>query len=202
MAKIPFVLLGSDAQLLTRKRSVYVDEVIISIWRSVHAETLIESGRRATAHDLLIHCVRTDAAVSRRYIDTFGLSEYTCMVLCGMYNAVLILVEKLGDATVHDVFVQVCSMLRLTATDFPMASLILQGVMAMAWSLKVAIPARALPYLQNLGSQKDALRDIPLAFAIPETVVVRSMLANHGDDAADLAEMGRLLSKWSDLTID
>ncbi|KAJ3498502.1 hypothetical protein NLG97_g1076 [Lecanicillium saksenae] len=184
------------------KHRVYVDELFISTWRAVAPSVAVKEGHRGTAGDLLTECAIRDTKLSRQYIQQYGLLEYSCMTLCGIYNAILILVERLDDKALHSVFTETCAMIRRTAADFPMARFILQGIMAIAWSLDLAIPARALPYLQNLGMGKEELVDIPLAFAIPETVVVRSLLTYDNDGADDLKEMGSLLSKWSSLTID
>lgn len=169
----------------------------------MHTDAIISVHGETTVNEILFQCAVFDVGLSDRYVREFGLSEYSCMVFCGMYNSILLLVERLSDARVHETFTRVCALIRKTATDFPMAGLILQGVAAIAWSLKFAIPPDALPYLENLGSKKDDLRDIPLAFAIPDTALVRSMLTESGDEgSADLAEMGKLLARWSAFTID
>jgi hypothetical protein len=93
-------------------------------------------------------------------------------------------------------------MIRRTAADYPLAGFVLQTVLAMAWAVDVAIPARALPYLQNLNLKTDNPRDIPLTFGIPETVVVRNMLRNEGADPGELREMGKLLAQWLNMTIE
>ena len=124
------------------------------------------------------------------------------MTLCGLYNAILILVESLGDVQVHDAFTEACMMIRKTAYDFPMAKFILQGVLALAWSLNVAVPARAVPCFQNLGAGKEELRDIPLAFVLPQTESVRHLLGQEEEAPEGLIEMGMLLSKWSVLSIE
>jgi hypothetical protein len=185
---------------------IYADEVLISIVRPLHPATIFDEASSATARDVLVQCAVTDANLSRRWIQQYTLEEYSCMTLCGIYNAALILVGFLGDGDprVHATFVQVCMMMRQTASDFPMARFILQGLLALAWSLDVAVPARALPYLQGLGSGKEELRDLPLAFAHPQTEAIRHLLGGEdgGADTKALAEMGTLLSKWSAMCID
>ncbi|PHH93301.1 hypothetical protein CDD83_8000 [Cordyceps sp. RAO-2017] len=181
---------------------IYANEVIISIFRSLHRATVIDLNSGIEAGEVLVQCAITDVTLSRRYIQQFTLAEYSCMALCGLYNAVLILVESLGDVRKHGTFVDACRMMRLTACDFPMARFILQGILAIAWSLNVAVPARAFPYLQSLDGGKEELRDIPMAFALPQADTIRSLLAEDGEEAGSLVEMGALLSKWSTLSIE
>lgn len=65
------------------------------------------------------------------------------------------------------------------------------------------IPPIAAQYLENLGTGKEDLRDIPLALALPQADVVRDLLADDASDAQQFGgEMGALLSKWSALSID
>ncbi|PFH61397.1 hypothetical protein XA68_17449 [Ophiocordyceps unilateralis] len=180
---------------------VYADEVIISILRPLHSRTMFDQARNALASDLLIERAMADAELVKKFLGQFKPVEYSCMTLCGLYNAILILVEYLEDARVPHCFVEVCIMIRRTVRDFPMARFILQGVMAMAWSLDVAVPARSLPYLQGLGAGNEEPADTSLAFALPPIEAMRNLLREDGEVEA-LVEMGQLLEKWNAMSIE
>lgn len=138
-----------------------------------------------------------------RYVECFSLQEYSCVALSGIYNSLLILVSHLHNPESHEGFVTACRLMRQTASDFPVARFILQGVRALAWTLKMPLPDAAIPLLKNLGGEKESWRDIPIAFVLPQADAIRELLADDSDGISELGgEMGTLLSKWSALSID
>lgn len=154
------------------------------------------------AKDICIQAACADITLVEKYIEHFSLSEYSCMVVCGIYTAVMTLVSHLEDDTTHGVFSQACRMLRRMARDHRMASFVLQGVKALAWSLELPLPALAQPFLEDFGSGKEELRDIPLAFALPQAAAVRKIFSGVAEDDLEGIELGDLLSRWSTLSID
>ncbi|KAK7409390.1 hypothetical protein QQX98_008452 [Neonectria punicea] len=146
---------------------VYFDEVLVSVLRPLPPDSIFDN--RSSVKDLCIHYADIDTKVVEQYIRTFSLQDYSVMVLCGLYNAVLTVVPYLDDPRTHSVFFRATLMLRWTARDFPMARFILLGAKALAWTLKAQVPAEALPHLENLGPGKDELKDIPVALALPPT---------------------------------
>ena len=156
--------------------------------------------------DYLLQCATRDVELSKRWIKKYTLADYASMNLWGLYNSVLILTDVLTKPTFHNDFVDACMMIREMSSDFPMAKFILQGVQAMAWSLNVAVPARAIPYLQNPGCGKEELHDLPLDFALPQTDTRRKMLGQGEEGGEELSSdrvgMGVLLSKWSEMLLE
>ena len=180
---------------------IYTDEVLISILRPLHRDTVFQG--TSTAKDLCIEYSDRDTRTIELYAQQFSLKNYSCMVCCGVYNTALTVTSYLDDVKTHHIFARACRILRWIASDFPMARYILQGIKAMAWSLEVPIPSGATSFLEELGAGKDELRDVPLAFALPQSGTMRKLLADEGDDSSQMGvEMGLLLSKWSTLSID
>lgn len=138
------------------------------------------------------------------FVAKYTLREYSCMNLCGSYNSLLVMAFNLDDASVHKDFARACRLIHLSVQDFPMARFILQGIKALAWSTGMALPEAAKPFFENLGDSKDSLRDVPVAFALPEMTDMRRLLTDsEGDPAARRArDMGTLLSRWSTLSVD
>lgn len=191
----------NDAFLLTCLYSIYLDELFIAILRPLQPDIIFE--KEMSVKDLCIQYATSDANNMKKYVDKFSLSTYSCMVLCGAYNALLTLSSHLYDPKTHMPFMIACVVIHATANDFPMARFILQGVKALCWTLKMPIPSLAAQYLENLGTGKESLRDIPLAFALPQVDAVRELLSDDDSDAQQLSgEMGVLLSRWSALSVD
>ncbi|KAK5991212.1 Notoamide biosynthesis transcriptional activator notL'-like protein [Cladobotryum mycophilum] len=187
---------------------IYLDEVVFSIIRPLHPDTVFD--QQAVAKNICIEAAQIDVTLMERYAENFTLAEYSCMAACGAYNAAMTLVSHLGtDARTHAIFSRACALLHKLAADYPMARFILHGIKALAWSLGVAVPVLAQPYLEDLGSGREELRDIPLAFALPQVAEVRKLLLDSSgdvgqDDGLDKTEieMGVLLSKWSSMSIE
>lgn len=178
---------------------MYLDEVLISILRPLHRDTVFQNHR--TVKDLSIDYVSQDTQVTERYVQAFSLNEYSCATLLGLYNAVLTVVPFLEDHKTHQIFDRACRLLRWQVSDFPIARYILQSVQAMAWSLKVPIPQQAVSFLNDLEVDKNDLNDLPLSLALPQSDAMRDLLVED-DESSDVGvEMRLLLAKWSTMSI-
>ncbi|KAG5945456.1 hypothetical protein E4U53_006704 [Claviceps sorghi] len=180
--------------------SAYTNEVLISILRPLHPLTEIEPGWTVKA--LSLNYCKVDIDNMERFVRVYTLRDYACINICGVYNSILILVFHMADPAVHALFAKASWLILQTGRDFPMSRYILQGIKAMSWSLKVALPPTARPYYENLGSKKEAFRDIPISFALPEQNHVRRMLADASVQKGRGEDMGTLLSKWSAMSIE
>lgn len=177
-------------------------EVALSILRPLHAD-LVLPGQTHSVKDLCISHCRLDTEAMERYVGSWSLKEYSCMAICGNNNTALTLVPLLSDRRTHGMFTRVCFILRWTARDFPMSRYILQGLEALAWSLKQQIPSSALAYFTDLGSGKEDLRDVPVAFMIPRYDEMQEVLSDDGADSSQVAgQLGVLLAKWSALSLE
>jgi hypothetical protein len=192
------VLHFSDPGTIIR---VFTNEVFISILRPLAPN--VEFEELVTVKKLLLGLARTDVALSERYVNQFTLRDYSCQVLCGLYNTLFTLVPHLDDPMTHQPFAKACLIMRQTAFDYPMACFILQAVEAFAWINKISIPGIAAPYFEDLGIKKEDLVDMSLGFPLPQTDAVRLILAKNNDESRRLGiEMSRLLTKWGGLSID
>lgn len=183
---------------------IYADEVLISILRPLHSATVLDwTTPPTTVRSMLFQLANNSALLSKRFVDTFSLREYTCMTLCGMYNSLLILVEQLDDPKTHPVFIDICMMIRQTAKDFPMAHYILQAIFALACQLDLPIPARAVAYIQESDKKREQLEDLPIGFIIPQTENMKALLLTTRDEGENdaIIDMGHLLAKWSRMSI-
>ena len=178
-----------------------MNEVLISILRPLKADTAFD--QNSTVKDLCLQLGGIDIETIEQYVKRFSLRDYSCMVLCGLYNTLFTVATYLNDPTTHQLFAKACLFMRQTAPDFPMAGFILQAVRAFAWATKMPIPTIAEPSFEGLGITKEELLDVPLAFTLPKTDAVRKLLCNGGDESRKMGvEMGRLLSKWGALSIE
>lgn len=83
-----------------------------------------------------------------------------------------------------------------------MAGFILQGISALAWALKMRVPSKAESFIKKVKPEAEELRDILIAFALPQVEAVRALFVDDKADSGPLAvEMVSLLSKWSALYI-
>lgn len=188
---------------LTNRR-MFADEVLISILRPLHSTTLLSwATPPATVRSLLFQLSSNDIDLSKRFIHAFSLTEYTCMILCGLYNSTFILVEQLDDRRTHAAFIDTCMMVRQTAKDFPLAHFILQAAFALACQLDFSVPARAVAYIQDPTQDAEQLQDLPLGFALPQTDTMKSLLLHtqEENESDALVDMGNVLAKWSRMSI-
>ncbi|PHH59346.1 hypothetical protein CDD82_2507 [Ophiocordyceps australis] len=181
---------------------VYANEVAISILRPMHGKTLFNKAQHLFAGDMLIACAMADVNMSKQYIDTFRLVDYSAMLLCGVYNAALIFVASLDEPRATHGFVRACHMVRQIARHMPVARCVLKAIMAMAWSLDFAIPARSLPYFQGLQGVANGLADIPIAFAVPSSKALPSTAEGEQEGRLELTDMGKLLARWNAIAFD
>ncbi|KAH8194624.1 hypothetical protein TruAng_011217 [Truncatella angustata] len=181
--------------------SIYLNELFIAILRPLQPDIIFDG--KSSVKDLCIQYAISDLANMKKYVNNFSLNAYSCMVCCGAYNGLLTLSSHLYDRKTHIPFTTACAIIRATARDFPMARFILQAIKALCWTLKMPILPAAMQYLENLGAGKESLRDVPLAFALPQADAVRELLSDDDSDGQQLcSEMGVLLSKWSSLSIE
>jgi hypothetical protein len=132
--------------------------------------------------------------------------EYTYTIVCCANNVAFALVPVLDDSRTHDAFARACKIIDASARDIPISTYVLQGVQALAWALKIKIPAAAAKYLDGTGeaSGEKELRDLPVALRIPYLDASGNVARPEGpgtDVAAQGAELGVLLARWSALSI-
>jgi hypothetical protein len=139
--------------------------------------------------------------ITEQYFKTFSFRDYSPMALRGLYNILLSITGHLQDPGTHDVFVRACRLMVISAADYPMCRFILQGIKAMAWSLKVRLPPESTPYFENLGGSREDLLDVPVGFVLP-TDSGRRLLSDKATGEMPGIELGKLLSEWSRLSID
>ncbi|KAF7554129.1 hypothetical protein G7Z17_g3135 [Cylindrodendrum hubeiense] len=180
---------------------VYFDEVLTGILRPLPPDTVFDNDLKA--RDLCIKYADIDTRVIEEYIKAYPLRDYSCMTLSGLFNAALTIVPYLDDPITHALFFKATLILRWSVSDFPMSRFTLLGIKALAWTLKVPLPAESLPHFQNLSHGNEELKDIPLALALPPIEAVRTFLLMDADEyGAPGIEMGALISKWSTLSIE
>lgn len=125
--------------------------------------------------------------------------------MCCANNISLAMVPLLDDARIHGAFARACRLIDAAARDFPIATYVLQAIQALAWTLKVKIPAAAAPYLESTADplgEKD-LRDLAVALRIPYLDTAGNVAPRYGrDGAAQGAELGILLSRWSAMSLE
>jgi hypothetical protein len=115
------------------------------------------------------------------------------------------MVALLDDPRTHDGFARACKIIDASARDFPISTYTLQGIQALAWVLKVKIPAPAVTYLENTNEAvgEKELRDLPVALRIPYLDAGGNLARQDGRDVtAQGAELGVLLSKWSAMSLE
>ncbi|KAM5362707.1 hypothetical protein ACJA88_013903 [Fusarium oxysporum] len=181
---------------------IYIDELLTSLLRPLSPDTIFENGTTAKTH--CIQLAGIDADIVAQYIQHFSIRDYSCMALCGLYNSVGTVAAYLDDPAARSTFVKASMMLRQIGRDFPMAIFILQGIQAMAWASGFALPTEASQFFKELGSGKEELLDMPIAFTLPSVASVRQLLsADSGDNNLEMGiEIGLLLSRWSSLSVD
>ncbi|KAM0630014.1 hypothetical protein ACHAQG_000595 [Verticillium nonalfalfae] len=184
-----------------RSPSVYMDEVLVSVLRPLDPNTVFLDD--LTVKDICLGLAYTDTTYMMRYIKEYTLRDYSCVVLCGLYNALFTMAPYLGDPTIHQLFAETSYLMRQTARDFPMSSFILQAIKAFAWTSSLPLPIAAAPYFEDLGMTKQELQDLPLGFALPKTNEIRDIFMREGQELSGVAvDMGKLLSRWCTLSLD
>ncbi|KAM0600586.1 hypothetical protein ACHAP1_000092 [Verticillium nonalfalfae] len=180
---------------------VYMDEVLVSVLRPLDPNTVFLDD--LTVKDICLGLAYTDTTYMMRYIKEYTLRDYSCVVLCGLYNALFTMAPYLGDPTIHQLFAETSYLMRQTARDFPMSSFILQAIKAFAWTSSLPLPIAAAPYFEDLGMTKQELQDLPLGFALPKTNEIRDIFMREGQELSGVAvDMGKLLSRWCTLSLD
>ena len=138
-----------------------------------------------------------------QYFREWRFADYSPMAVCGFYNPSLTLASMLDDTRSHDLFTRACFMLHQTSRDYPMSKMILQGLQALAWSLKQTIPPAALRCIASVNAPKEDLQDVPLGFIIPQHDEVLLLLAADDKESAQIgAQLGALITKWSRQSIE
>jgi hypothetical protein len=124
------------------------------------------------------------------------------MIVNALYNTAWTLVCLLYDPNTHELFTRTCFLLRWTARDIPVSDYVLQGLKALAWSLKQRIPQTALPYLDPAGATPVDTTDVPMALALPQHREIQEILSDDDSDSSNMGEeLGSLLSKWSAMSV-
>lgn len=177
-----------------------MDCIIISAIRPLNS-TLHLHYTECTVKELVLKVCDHTAHVIQKFLTYYKPLDYSCMLICGAYNIALALIPYLADTRSHFAFGHACYILHFVSPSYPMIGFIFKGLEAMAWSLKVEIPANAVEYLAEAKIAKDLLMDVPMSFSFPLDEEIRQSLFSEQQDPGIGTELGMLLSKWSRLSI-
>jgi hypothetical protein len=121
------------------------------------------------------------------------------MLVAALYWSSITLVSYLSDSRIHDVFSMNCSLLRYAAADFALARVILQGILALAWMLKLQIPDSANAHFEGLDGEWVS-GDVSVAFVLPQYHETKEVMSNEEPSSEDIdGQLGALLAKWTAL---
>ena len=196
--------------------------------------TLDPSGY-ATAKSLIIQLCAVDVHIVELYARRWGLVEYSPMFFTGIWNVTSTLVSMLDspdpkgfspsqdmsfpkelhahDEThqVADLFTRACALVSVLERDFPVVSLVMQGVLALAWTTGKAIPLEARQYFERSTQQREELKDVPVSFALPVQEDVRALLLEDNEDGTETSDaesksslggdLAVLLEKWGAMSV-
>lgn len=175
--------------------------VLTSIIRPLPPDAVLVG--KVQARELLIGCAANDVAVVERYVQRFGIHQYSSFVTCGVYNAIITMVPHLKDERARGIFTRAAYILSLIARDVPMTRYVLQGIRALAWAMQMSVPVEAVPYFDGPGAEKSTIVDLPISIALPETREAREMLgSSERNGGKGGLEMGMLISKWSKMSLE
>lgn len=159
-----------------------------------------------TVKDLIIEACRSTTTAMELYVHSHPPSrDYSCMILAALYTPAITLTSYLHDHFVHVMFNSNVVMLKYVSRRFAAARLMLQGLRALAWFMKMPIPEQAKACFEGLedgAHGREDLRDVPTQVALPQYEEIRDILSDDGPDQTDMAyHLGMLISKWSAMSL-
>jgi len=204
------------------------DEVALAIFLSLPLDTALSLPGAKCIKDIYItHCNEgmqtVENLLSKWHVD------YSSSIFTIPYNTAVNLVSWLHDERTHDPFARACCVLRWTARDLPMSGLMLQGIQALAFTLKQVIPEAARVFFEGLqvgGGKGGDLKDVPMSFILPQYDEVKELLADEEEERSSSvdgasamsssssssssslgsnnrlgAELGRLIARWNAMSL-
>src|ERR1700749_1594591 len=109
--------------------SLLLNTVAFSILRPLPPDFIFRAN--TSIREMCIRHCRSTRDTLVGYFQTFSTSEYSCMVMNALYNALITLLSLLDDPATHDLFSQFCALIYSTLRYFHTTKLVLHGVHAL-----------------------------------------------------------------------
>ncbi|KAK4198277.1 hypothetical protein QBC40DRAFT_179057, partial [Triangularia verruculosa] len=186
----------------------FINMIAYSIVRPLHPSTEIQPNYPAKT--ILLELCAVDVHIVETYTRLWTLKEYSPMFLCSLWSVTLTLLSHFDDPRAPGLFTRACVPLRIIQKDLAAVSIVMQGMLAMAWKTKQKIPEEARPYFAGLEEKRKELGEgVPYEFSLPLPPAGQRVAGENGDEEDDELEDGAigtdvavLLQKWSAVTID
>jgi hypothetical protein len=157
-------------------------------------------GENISVKELCIQHCEIDSQAIQRYMETLTPDP---LLGRGLFVSLSILAPHLDDTRIHGLFTRDCIMLRACLSITSMVKLLLRGVQATVWGLKMTMPESAKPCFEGL--EQDEQKDLPVTFSLPHRNEIRLLLsgAEVDDDETQIGvQLSTLVSRWSAASID
>lgn len=143
-----------------------------------------------------------DLAMLDTYTRTWGLKEYSPMVLYGVWGATVTLIQWLDDdPRAAPLFTRGCELLSIIQRDIDGVRPVMQGMLALARTTEQRIPLDAMRYFEGFDAPTSEVSGTAVDFVMPLRPEVRRLLAEEvvGPEGIAGADVALLLEKWDSL---
>ncbi|KAK0736760.1 hypothetical protein B0T21DRAFT_288626 [Apiosordaria backusii] len=192
----------------------FINMIAYSIVRPLHPSAEIQPNYPVKT--ILLELCAVDIHIVETYTRLWALKEYSPMFLASLWSVTLTLLSHFDDPRAAGLFTRACVLLKVVQKDLAAVSIVMQGILAMAWKTKQRIPEEARPYFAGLEEKRKELGEgVPFEFALPLPPGGKEVgwEGADGDDDADDdddgleegvlgADVAVLLQKWSALAVD
>ncbi|WQF79439.1 Putative zn(2)Cys(6) fungal-type DNA-binding domain-containing protein [Colletotrichum destructivum] len=183
---------------------MHENEMAYVLLQSLHPSTKFDTPfttPTTTVKSLCLqHCI-SDTTIAEAYLQRYITHSYiTRQVFVATQNLMPFLNDN--HAATSDLFTRLCIIGGLSARVVRMSMYLLQALQAMAWAMKLDIPAEAKQYLDpwvKLAIQESETR--PPSYAVPDREEIKALLADddqsEGGARESGAELWALVEKWA-----
>lgn len=141
------------------------------------------------------HCDLDTSIMERAMAERF-FTEWSVVVVCGVFNSLLFLVPLLEDPQAQSIFVRSCVITHALSRQLPILRVTLRAVLAMTSGR--SIPTAVEPIFKSLSESEELVRDVPTAYQLPHSEEIRKLLQDDNADTTGVGvDLSLVIAAWS-----
>jgi hypothetical protein len=152
----------------------HANEVALNILHPLDPGLILPGGTLSVKELSIQHC-RDEVELADHFLKRFPADG---LIGRGQFIVLSTLVPFLTDVRTHGCFTAGCQILRFGTTTLPVMKMFLQGIGALARSLKQVIPTSARQYFEGLVQDYD-VKDLPTSFVLPQLRDMQELVVNE-----------------------